>query len=438
MGLQEDIQQIADDTQIYHDYIHGGEGDAVITEAGEMDSLGEKNAQVDTAISNMQSTVASAISDAEDAIAATVSELTTITDRGAWVTSTAYAVKDLVTYDSVKYICLAAHTSGTWATDLAAGRWAVYQGDGKLLGASVTYTVGATGDFSTINAALAFVSEYRPVYDAAGIRVTIQLQTGFTVTEQIIIDAVDLSFCSLEAVDATVYIDASYITELIRGPSYATRPFLGAINGGKSPIINCLFEFSASWTSDHNKSGFSAQGAGSAIHIGSGGIRLALYGAIAGRGGMVGGLGASTTVLTGCRFGCVAEAGGLISGVTIDASDSGENGVQASNGGRIEAYTLTCEGCDAFMSYAGSGYGVYASYGGSVSAVTLNCEGCAVGGVYSFGGRVSAYRIDAMAGASDAGTDIVVADGGYINRNRGTGGVSQTAGAMTANGYISA
>lgn len=40
-----------------------------------------------------------------------------------WLTSTAYAVGDVVTQSSVFYKCLVAHTSGTFATDLAAGDW---------------------------------------------------------------------------------------------------------------------------------------------------------------------------------------------------------------------------------------------------------------------------------------------------------------------------
>lgn len=43
--------------------------------------------------------------------------------RGNWVTSTAYAVGDGATNSSGAYRCLAAHTSGTFATDLAAGNW---------------------------------------------------------------------------------------------------------------------------------------------------------------------------------------------------------------------------------------------------------------------------------------------------------------------------
>lgn len=41
----------------------------------------------------------------------------------AWLTSTAYAVSDLVTEAGTKYYCQEAHTSGTFATDLGAGKW---------------------------------------------------------------------------------------------------------------------------------------------------------------------------------------------------------------------------------------------------------------------------------------------------------------------------
>jgi hypothetical protein len=43
----------------------------------------------------------------------------------AWVTSTAYAVGNVVSNSTTFYRCLVAHTSGTFATDLAAGKWEV-------------------------------------------------------------------------------------------------------------------------------------------------------------------------------------------------------------------------------------------------------------------------------------------------------------------------
>lgn len=57
-----------------------------------------------------------------------------INPRGAWVTATAYAALDLVTVNGITYICAVAHTSGTFATDLAAFKWVLFSNP-----------VGATG-----------------------------------------------------------------------------------------------------------------------------------------------------------------------------------------------------------------------------------------------------------------------------------------------------
>lgn len=43
--------------------------------------------------------------------------------RGAWLTATAYAKYDVVVQSSNTYVCATANTSGTFATDLAAGKW---------------------------------------------------------------------------------------------------------------------------------------------------------------------------------------------------------------------------------------------------------------------------------------------------------------------------
>ena len=57
-----------------------------------------------------------------------INSISAITDRGAWVTATAYAVKDVVLDTGVYYICITAHTSGgTFSGDAA--KWRVYQGD---------------------------------------------------------------------------------------------------------------------------------------------------------------------------------------------------------------------------------------------------------------------------------------------------------------------
>jgi hypothetical protein len=45
---------------------------------------------------------------------------------GSWLTATDYAVGDLARDSGTTYICLVAHTSGTFATDLAASKWEAF------------------------------------------------------------------------------------------------------------------------------------------------------------------------------------------------------------------------------------------------------------------------------------------------------------------------
>lgn len=62
------------------------------------------------------------------------------TPRGAWVTATPYAVRDLVSTAGATYICALSHTSGTFATDLAAGRWLVISATPAVAAASIAFT----------------------------------------------------------------------------------------------------------------------------------------------------------------------------------------------------------------------------------------------------------------------------------------------------------
>jgi hypothetical protein len=70
--------------------------------------------------------------------------LTLVTNRGAWLTATVYSAgsNDLALQSGTWYRCVVTHTSGTFATDLAAGRWVVYQGNDA---ATVQFTSSAVG-----------------------------------------------------------------------------------------------------------------------------------------------------------------------------------------------------------------------------------------------------------------------------------------------------
>lgn len=66
--------------------------------------------------------------------------------QGAWVTATGYLVADGVEHDGSSYICLVAHTSGTFATDLAAAKWELFAAKGET---GATGSAGSNGTNGT-------------------------------------------------------------------------------------------------------------------------------------------------------------------------------------------------------------------------------------------------------------------------------------------------
>jgi carbohydrate binding protein with CBM5/12 domain len=72
--------------------------------------------------------------------AGTVALIGKWTPRGNWLTATAYAANDLVSESNNLYVCIVAHTSGTFATDLAASDWQLIDGDTARAGADNTFT----------------------------------------------------------------------------------------------------------------------------------------------------------------------------------------------------------------------------------------------------------------------------------------------------------
>ncbi|MCX6822117.1 MAG: hypothetical protein NTW30_05055, partial [Candidatus Aenigmarchaeota archaeon] len=53
--------------------------------------------------------------------------------RGEWLTSTLYSINDIVTSANIAYITIEPHTSGVFATDLAASKWVIFQATNSQL-----------------------------------------------------------------------------------------------------------------------------------------------------------------------------------------------------------------------------------------------------------------------------------------------------------------
>lgn len=88
------------------------------------ESIAEVNLKADEA-------AASALSAANSAAAAQAAENSLLEWAGPWLTSTTYAPSDLVQEDGSTYVCVIAHTSGTFATDYGAGKWQLFASKGS-------------------------------------------------------------------------------------------------------------------------------------------------------------------------------------------------------------------------------------------------------------------------------------------------------------------
>lgn len=93
--------------------------------------------------------------------------------RGAWLTATAYALRDIVTQGSNSYICAVAHTSGTFATDLAAVKWLLLALGAAPAASGVPFVATGTIAATNVQAAIEEAdTEGRALSAAAAAQVT--------------------------------------------------------------------------------------------------------------------------------------------------------------------------------------------------------------------------------------------------------------------------
>ncbi len=245
---------------------------------------------------------------------------------------------------------------------------------------NITVTVGSGGQFSTINAALAYLTARYPIYKSGGgITATVQLLTGFVMAEQVIVSGIDLGWVTITSVDATVSITRSALTI---ATSDLSCPAFSVLKGGTLPIIGALFSMDTSGSSA-NRIGVLAYGAGS-----------------------------SATILSGKG---VTNSGdhGILAGSCADVSASGAN-----------------------FSNAG-GSGVVALHGATINAVSANASGASVYGVVAeYGSTINASYANAQIGGSPSTSDFICLYGSIINKIGGTGGVSKTVNTLTSDGII--
>lgn len=118
--------------------------DSIVVDGADLSTSVAAAASSASAAASSASSAASSASSAASSASAAAAVADTLPDwQGAWVTATSYAVGDLVRESGAVYICLVAHTSGTFATDLSGAKWELFADKGAA--------GGGTGDMLAAN-----------------------------------------------------------------------------------------------------------------------------------------------------------------------------------------------------------------------------------------------------------------------------------------------
>jgi hypothetical protein len=152
--------------------------------------------------------------------------------KGNWTTTFAYKVRDVVTNGGVTYLCAADHTAGTFATDLAAGKWVALTQDtsiGAIAAGSVSVTPAGAIASSDVQAALVELdAEKQPL--AANLTAFAGL-AGAANKLPFFSGVSNLSLADFSAIGQAFVaaVDAA-----------AVRAIIGAVTGPTSPPANSL------------------------------------------------------------------------------------------------------------------------------------------------------------------------------------------------------
>jgi hypothetical protein len=297
----------------------------------------------------------------------------------------------------------------------------------SLQAADILVTVGTGGDYPTINAALEYLSKLQPVYASAGITATINLLTGFTMAEQVLVRGLDLGWITITGADAETTITNTALTADFTTADYGfdSFPAFGVSKGGVLPRIDQLFRFNVANVGG-KKPGIMAVGAGSSADVLSGaGVNDAgTYGIYANDGSTINAQAADAS--SARSYGIYANDGSTINADSADASGAGIYGIYARNGSTINADSADASGAET--------YGIRAYRGSTINADSADASSAGTHGIVaSRGSTINADSAD----ASGAGTyGIYARNGSTINANGATGTLSQAINTVTNNGII--
>lgn len=266
---------------------------------------------------------------------------------------------------------------------------------------NVSYTVGKYGDFTSLNSALTYLSQYSPGYKQSGVAMKVILLDDFVMNEQIILSGIDLSWVEVFA-ESTVKIARN--TLKVRVENYL--PVFSANNGGRLPLISALFDMDYIEGGKDISVAFLLHGAGSSGNFSAGS-------------GCINAFGDGLLALSGASFSadntlwnhCAGDGVSTRSGASGSANDSEANHCYngfLTEGAVLSAQRSVAQGsrsagfaarmCGAMNAEAsdaqnGDNYGYYASTSSLLNVTRGNCSGCRFGITAQRGSKIAAEEV---------------------------------------------
>lgn len=292
-------------------------------------------------------------------------------------------------------------------------------------GTTITVTVGTGGDYLTINAAIAYLSGLYPKYVKGGFTATVSFVSGFTMAEQVIVRAIDLSWITITGTESSYTLTRSALTTKVEDECY---PAFAAIEGGKLPKINAELIMDTTGTAT-DRYGVYVSGAGSSATItASNGVRNAAGYSIYATNGAV--VSAASCLVSGSSVGIGAHYGATVYANNAVANNCSVYGIVAMGASTISATSANVSSC---------GIGVFSDSSSRIDFTGGDATTCTTNGVYAQNlGQITAqYAECRKVGGSNTASDIIVLTGGIISAHSAVGGTTPaTKNAITTAGII--
>lgn len=326
---------------------------------------------------------------------------------------------------------------------------------------NVEVTVGQDGDYLTIGEAIQFLSKFYPLYKYGGIKAAILILSGTVISEQIFVDGLDLSWITIEYEDynpeslsydsvalsianGTIVFDTTSGYNAVAvdssgfsGVTHDTRGdvcLFRAENGGKLPIINCVFKLVTPNTSYGV--------AGIVCNRGSEAVVKTLCGFIGFQDGVISNNESSITIREGItmncgRWGCHARHNGEVSARSVIATGCATNSTYSSEYGAAVADRVA--DMDVREAYLSGNVAIRASNASRICAKAAHILGGGVPGVYLVSSDCSSIiNASQIEFSSVSGDGIKVEQGGQIDAFSVTGNptFNTTKNEVTSKGII--